>query len=47
MIRLEVDNRLCLIDLLEVERSGDGGRGLVKVMSVMVSVPSCGLYCVC
>jgi|SRR5690242_12448815 len=47
MIGLEVNNRLCLVDLLEVERSGDGGCGLVEVMSVMLSVPGCGLYCVC
>ena len=47
MVGLEVDNGVSLVDLLEVERSGDGGCGLVEVMSDVPLARDCSLCAVC
>lgn len=40
VIRLEVDNRMGFVDLLEIQGCGDGSCGLVEIVSVVSSVLS-------
>lgn len=38
MVRLEIDDGVGLVDLLQIQRGGDGGSGLVEVVSAMMLV---------